>query len=120
LANDMLQQRRVARVVEKHTRLRTSKPRCDPDGREARHACYKAVIAWQFASPLGAGNRVRLPVCVVAAIRKLFPNPVCYPPPAGKCDYGTECERRGHYTGFRTADESRAIREGTYIGVDVQ
>jgi hypothetical protein len=36
------------------------------------------------------------------------------------CDYWVECERAGHYTGFRTADESRAVREGKYIPVDVR
>jgi hypothetical protein len=28
------------------------------------------------------------------------------------CDYGVRCEKAGHYVGFRTAEESRAIREG--------
>eukprot|EP00966_Prymnesium_polylepis_P261501 6040229-Prymnesium_polylepis.1 len=38
----------------------------------------------------------------------MFPNPICGP----GCDFGVECERRGHYVGFRTVAESRAIREG--------
>ena len=35
-----------------------------------------------------------------------------------KCMGRVECERRGHYTGFRTAEQSRAMREGRYEEVD--
>ena len=74
----------------------------------ARFECYKAVIAWQFSDPLGAGQRRRLPGCVTCKVRRLFPNPVCT---HAACDFGAECECGGHYTGFRTAEESRALRE---------
>mmetsp|Transcript_16925 Transcript_16925/g.34193 ORF Transcript_16925/g.34193 Transcript_16925/m.34193 type:complete len:85 (+) Transcript_16925:107-361(+) len=43
----------------------------------------------------------------------LFPKPVCGTCDAS-CDYLDGCERSGHYTGFRTAAESRAIREGLF------
>lgn len=123
MAVDMLQQSRMAAIVEKQQRLRQRKPRDDPDGRQARHACYKGVIAWQWANPLGAEQRVRLPPCVVYRVRKLFPNPRC----CGErredgerpCDYLERCERNGHYTGFRTAEESRAAREGRFDQVEI-
>jgi hypothetical protein len=89
------------------------------DGREARHACYKAVIAWQWANPLGAENRVRLPDCVTVAVRRLFPNPICGSRCDFICDFSLRCEKQGHYTGFRTAEESRAIREGFFQGEDL-
>ena len=107
---------RVQRVQAKHEKLRTAKPWGDKDRREARHAMYKAIISWQFCSPLGAGKRVRLPKCLVSAVRRKFPNPVCGP----GCDYWVQCERKGHYTGFRTAEESRAAREGRYQLVDIR
>ena len=68
------------------------------------------------SSPLGAGKRVRLPKCLVSAVRRKFPNPVC----GTGCDYWAQCERKGHYTGFRTAEESRAVREGRYQLVDIR
>jgi len=107
---------RVQRCVDKQARLLAAKPWADRDRREARHACYKSVISWQFCTPLGGGNRVRLPKCVVCTVRRAFPNPVC----SAGCDYWVQCERAGHYTGFRTADESRAVREGRYLNVDVR
>ena len=116
MAVDMLQQRRIAAIIEKHRHRRQKKPHEDPDGREARHALYKAVVAWQWANPLGAENRVRLPCCVMYRVRKLFPNPIC----GGDCDYLEGCERAGHYTGFRTAEESRAVREGRFDTVDMR
>jgi hypothetical protein len=115
MAVDMLQQTRMAAIVEKHQRLRLRKPRDDPDGRQARHACYKGVVAWQWANPLGAEQRVRLPMCVLCRVRKLFPNPRC----GEGCDYSDGCERKGHYVGFRTAEESRAAREGRFDQEDV-
>ena len=115
MAVDMLQQRSIYELVEKHRKRRREQPRDDPDGRKARHALYKAVIAWQWANPLGAENRVRLPTCVLHRVRRLFPNPCCR---VGTCDFLVECERVGHYTGFRTAEESRAIREGRFMCVD--
>ena len=63
-----------------------------------------------------AENRVRLPCCVMFRVRKLFPNPCC----GDGCDYLERCERAGHYTGFRTAAESRAIREGRFVGEDLR
>jgi hypothetical protein len=141
MAVDMLQQRDVAALVERHRKVRRDKPRDDPDGRRARHALYKAVVAWQWANPLGAENRVRLPVyvccimcavgsrtraavwtvvlpvCVLHRVRRLFPNPCCR---VDGCDFLVQCERARHYTGFRTAEESRAIREGHFVGVDLR
>ena len=73
------------------------------------------MVAWQFSDPLGANNRVRLPRCVLYRVRRLFPNPCC----GGDCDYLSACEGSGHYVGFRTAAESRAIREGRYYDIDV-
>lgn len=114
MAVDMLQQRRINAVVEAQQRARRRKPSSDPDGRESRYAMYRAVIKWQWSDPLGAGNRVRLPSCVLHRVRKLFPNPACTEGGEESCDYLDGCERRGHYTGFRTADESRAAREGRF------
>ena len=115
MARDMLQQRRINTLVDKQQKRRRKRPRDDPDGREARHTCYKAVIAWQWANPLGAENRVRLPECVPVKVRRLFPNPIC----GEGCDFSLRCEKKGHYTGFRTAEESRAIREGFFQGEDL-
>ena len=114
MAADMLQQSRIAALVQKHQRLRARRSQKDPDGREARHALYKAVIAWQWANPLGAENRVRLPRCVEHCVRRLFPNPIC----GEGCDYSEACEQCGHYTGFRTAAQSRAVREGAFLEVE--
>lgn len=108
MAVDMLQQRTINQLVNQHQRRRARRPSVDPVGSEARHACYKAVVAWQWASPLGAEQRVQLPVCVMCGVRKLFPNPRC----GEGCDYGAKCERLGHYVGFRTAAESKRVREG--------
>ena len=118
-AEDMLQQSKIQDIVAKHQkRQATAKGRAsDPDRREARFAMYRGFVAWQWADPLGAENRVRLPGCVMRRIRKLFPNPVCIP---GVCDYYVECEKKGHYCGFRTADESRAVREGQFVGDDLR
>ena len=120
MAVDMLQQRRINAVVEAQQRARRRKPSSDPDGREARYAMYRTVIKWQWSDPLGAGNRVRLPRCVLHRVRKLFPNPVCTEGGEEPCDYLDGCERRGHYTGFRTADESRAAREGRFDQMDLE
>ena len=114
MAADMLQQSRIAALVQKHERLRARRSQKDPDGREARHALYKAVIAWQWANPLGAENRVRLPRCVEHCVRRRFPNPIC----GEECDYLEACEQCGHYTGFRTAAQSRAVREGAFLEVE--
>ena len=114
----MLQQRRIAALIADHQRLRARKPGEDPDGRKARYALYRAVVGWQFADPLGAENRVRLPACVLYRNRRLFPNPCCGEACDPPCDYQSGCESRGHYTGFRTAAESRAVREGRFMCVD--
>lgn len=118
---DLLQQQSVRAVIDKHRARRARQNRQaprrqrgqpqhrtahpDPDGREARFALYRAIVKAHFASPLGAGNRVRLPMCLLKAVRRLFPNPECV---LGVCDFGAKCERAGHYTGFRSAEESRA------------
>ena len=80
---------------------------CNPDAdqSEARYKLYRAVVRWLWANPLGAENRVQLPACVVKKIRQLFPNPKC----TTSCDFLSECERLGHYVGFRTIEQSRAI-----------
>ena len=118
MASDFLQQRKVVKLIARLHRAYERKPREYGDGREARHACYKAVIQWQFCDPLGAEQRVRLPVCLECRIRREFPNPCCGVgglPNGGNCDYGDKCKRAGHYTGFRTAKESRRLREGEYL-----
>ena len=109
-AADMLQQTSMQKIREKHeAKLKTAKGRAgDPDRREARYAMYRGVVRWRWADPLGAENRVRLPMCVMQRIRRIFPNPKC----GAGCDYGIACEKKGHYVGFRTAEESRAVREG--------
>ena len=119
MASDMMQQPKVADVVRKHTK-RLSRPRGltrDPDRREARYAMYKAFVQWHWRDPLGAECRVRLPGCVVRRIRRTFPNPVC----GLGCEIsGPGCEQDGHYTGFRTAEESRRVREGGFASVDIR
>lgn len=117
MAVDMLQQRRISAVVAAQQRERQRGG--DPSGVAARKAMYRAVIKWQWSDPLGGGNRVRLPRCVMHRIRKLFPNPVCRECGPAACDFLDECERRGHYTGFRTADESRVAREGRFDRIDL-
>ena len=66
-AADMLQQTSMQKIREKHeAKLKTAKGRAgDPDRREARYAMYRGVVRWRWADPLGAENRVRLPVCVM-------------------------------------------------------
>ena len=49
-------------------------------------------------------------------VRCLFPNPRC----GEGCADLEACERAGHYTGFRTAEESRAVREGRYVAMDIR
>ena len=56
----------------------------DPEGdgdyeqahRSARFFMYRAFVAAQYGY-LGAGNRVRIPLCVVAAIRARYRAPGC-------------------------------------------
>jgi len=107
LAVLMLKQVQVEVVIEDWQYVHQREPEKDPDNSQARYALYRAVVGWLWANPLGAENRVRLPPCLVKQIRQLFPNPVC----SGNCDYFTACERLGHYVGFRTADESRRLRD---------
>ena len=90
MAADMLQQSRIADVVERQKKRRRRNSLTDPDGCEARHVCYKEVVAWQWANPLGAEQRVCLPKCVTCAVRRLFPNPKCNAA-AGRC-----CPSRSH------------------------
>ena len=96
MAGYVLQERRIASEVTKHTTSNVRASRGATPTGEARHALYKAFIYWQFCSDLGAGNRVRLPKCVVLAIRQLFPNPLC----GCDCDLWVVCERLGHYLGI--------------------
>ena len=79
--------------------------------RSARYALYRRFIAWKFEEPTGAGKRKRLPDCCVWQIRFLFPDPRC----DESCDMLRECERKGHYVGFRSAAESRANRDGVTL-----
>ena len=122
MADDAMQQNRIRDIAAKrHLRINTRrarrKPDDDPDRRGARYAMYRGVVGWLWANPLGAEQRVRLPTCVVKRVRREFPNPACKE--SEGCDFGDACERKGHYTGFRTADESRARREGTFACVDL-
>ena len=78
-----------------------------PQRREARHALYRAVIHWIFCDPLGAGKRLRMPLCVKKRIRMMFPDPRCNPDDG--CDYGSVCEANGHYVGHRSAIRSLII-----------
>ena len=90
---------------------------CDSDSerevacRSARYALYRRFIAWKFEEPTGAGKRKRLPDCCVWQIRFMFPDPRC----DESCDLLRECERKGHYVGFRSAAESRADRDGVTL-----
>ena len=115
MAVDMLEQRRIGRLIEKHEKQLRRQSRASDLcqlRRDARHACYKEVVAWQWSNPLGAESRVRLPSCVERCVRRRFPNPIC----SDGCDYSDACIASGHYTGFRTAAKSRAIREGRFLG----
>ena len=61
MAQDMLQQPRIQKLVEKHKHIRVRHRQRgqwggrhpDPDGGRARHALYRGAIAWQFTNPLG-------------------------------------------------------------------
>ena len=77
MAIDMLQQRSIAHIVQQRQRHNTRKPTDDPDSRESRFLLYKAIVAWHWANPLGAEVRVRIPLCVLRAVRRMFPNPCC-------------------------------------------
>uniref|UniRef100_A0A7S2HXR9 Uncharacterized protein n=1 Tax=Haptolina brevifila TaxID=156173 RepID=A0A7S2HXR9_9EUKA len=105
MAEQVLQQRMVAKLVETLQRQRSLKPQQYGDGGSARFRCYRAIIADRIADPLGPGNRVRLPECVMTAVRRLVCNVAC------GCDFGAFCMRQGHYTGFRTVEESRGTHE---------
>ena len=114
MAADMLQQRRIVEVIYKHHKKRQRGGELGESNRSGRYASYRAVVAWQWSSgPLGAEQRVRLPACVMEAVRRAFPDPRC----GEGCDYRSECEGRGHYCGFRTAAESRGLREAEGVNV---
>ena len=83
----------------------------EEDHRSARHELYKAVVAWQFGADLGAEQRHKLPNCVEWQVRMLFPCLLC----SASCDFLRNCERLGHYTGFKTAAESKEARGGTAL-----
>ena len=109
MAADMLQQRRISMLMDKHLKKRKRVGELRDHNRSARYEIYREVVKWQWDSgPLGAEQRVRLPKCVMVAVRRAFPNPRC----GSGCDYGPDCEQCGHYVGFRTAAQSRALREG--------
>ena len=64
----------------------------------ARFHIYKEFMGLMFAGqPLGAGNRCKLPDCVVWQTRKWFRDPQC----SDDCGLLRDCETQGHYTGFR-------------------
>ena len=115
MADEMMDRRTIRETVEAFDEKRGLRGggRLERHNREARHTLYKGVVAWRFADPLGAENRVRLPQCVNVKIRESFPNPRCSREHG--CDFYAGCEARGHYVGFRTAAESRAEREGRFI-----
>ena len=76
---------------------------------EARHTArfhlYKYFTQWQFqGEPLGSGKRAKLPDCFEWLARDTFKSPAC----CVGCDLLRGCETAGHYTGFRTAAESKA------------
>ena len=110
MANQVLQQRAVAKLIEKLQRQRQRPSMQYGDGGSMRFLCYRAIIADRIADPLGPGNRVRLPECLMVAVRKLFPNPVC--DVECGCDFSDVCLRERHYTGFRSTEESRIVCEG--------
>ncbi|EOD36396.1 hypothetical protein EMIHUDRAFT_226431 [Emiliania huxleyi CCMP1516] len=63
--------------------------------RSARYVFYRQFIAMKYGH-LGAGVRIRLPDCVVAAIRCRWPEPSC------TCDHVAIARCTAHgYTGFR-------------------
>jgi hypothetical protein len=69
----------------------------EPLNRAARKTMYRAFVAARFGH-LGAGVRVRIPDCVLAAIRIRFPAPGC------NCSVAeiAHCDQHG-YTGHRDA-----------------
>ena len=117
LAVRMLQRPKIAKAVAAR-REAEELWGIDPETRgESRFDMYRGVINWRFAgAQCGAGKRFRLANCLVYEVRSTFPNPVC-----GKgCDFMVKCEQLGHYVGFRTAEESKAEREGRLIGDDLR
>ena len=74
MSKTMLAENTIKRLIKKQTTLMAD---MTGDRDEGRYAMYRGVVAWEFSDPLGAGNRVRLPMCVVQQIRRLFPNPRC-------------------------------------------
>ena len=103
----MFQQSNIEVGIAEWKFIHSHHPERDPDNKQARYALYRAVVGWLWANPLGSENRVKLPACVEIGICKTFPNPVCNPE---TCDYSRMCEQNGHYTGFRSASQSRRIR----------
>ena len=69
----------------------------EPNLRAARKHMYRTFVAARFGF-LGAGVRVRIPDCVVAAIRSRFRAPGC----GCSLDEIATCTTHG-YTGFRDA-----------------
>ena len=93
----------------------------NPDRRGGRDEVYRGVVAWQWArgptrwAPSSACGCRR-----VSSKGRAGSSPTPSFCCEGKCDFYMRCEKEGHYTGFRTAEESRAIREGIFVGVDLR
>lgn len=76
----------------------------DPDVRRAaRYFMYRKWVANKFDNiPLGKGNRVRIPPCVIECIRDNFREPGCTCPKGGAL---ANCKDHG-YTGHREAPQA--------------
>ncbi|KAF8372688.1 hypothetical protein PRIPAC_80207 [Pristionchus pacificus] len=45
----------------------------EDENRAKRHACYRVIVAY-LMGPLGRGIRIRLPACVIKAVRAKWPS----------------------------------------------
>ena len=68
--------------------------------RQARWFFYRQYVFLAHGY-LGKGNRVRIPDCVVAAIRARYPDPQC------TCASTQEFVRCDLYTGYRASDSQQ-------------
>lgn len=75
--------------------------------RAARYYMYRKWV-YHAHGPMGKGNRVRLPPCVVEYIRDRFREPGCDCPIGGALygSLGGDCRGRHGYTGHRAAPPS--------------
>ena len=99
LALDMAERAEMVEEAERDAKEAGVEP--DPYVRRAaRYFMYRKWVAIKFDNvPLGKGNRVRIPPCVVECIRNRFREPGC------KCALGgplANCKEHG-YTGHREA-----------------